>query len=88
MTVNNEILDDICSSLSGTCLNSVEQECENRGISYNDLTLENFDYIDEQIFNCEECGWWCDTSELNDTYGEQLCDDCYQERKETDEERE
>jgi len=82
MTVINEKLDEICGSLQGTCLNSLEQECENHGIDIDDLTYDDHLYIDEQIFNCTGCGWWCESSEANESDDGDICDDCNREREE------
>lgn len=44
-----------------------------------DLDQETCDLIDEEIFECTLCGWWCCMhDDLADTdNGEQLCLDCY-----------
>lgn len=31
--------------------------------------------IDEGLFECEDCGWWCGRDEQSDCDGE-FCDDC------------
>lgn len=36
--------------------------------------------IDDQIFLCEVCSWWCDTSEQEQNEnGETVCEDCNEE---------
>ena len=33
--------------------------------------------LDDQLFCCSECGWWCDQGEANDIgTGEDACNDC------------
>lgn len=34
------------------------------------------DRFDAALFNCDQCGWWCSTDELNNLEGDQHCDDC------------
>lgn len=34
--------------------------------------------VDEQVFYCENCGWYCDADERH--IGD-LCDDCHDERE-------
>jgi hypothetical protein len=36
--------------------------------------MEVFRAIDDEIFTCEVCGWWCEISEMSDT--DQVCRDC------------
>ena len=40
--------------------------------------------VDEAIFNCSQCGWWCDTSDLsrNEHIGELICVECSPEEDE------
>lgn len=37
--------------------------CERLGFKENDLTDEEMDTLYEHIFQCEECGCWCDAAE-------------------------
>lgn len=35
------------------------------------------DYMDNHIFQCTQCSWWCEISEAEDSaYGELICNDC------------
>jgi len=69
MTVTEEQLTEIIDYLQGTC-KSLEEgisaildiECENAD-EY--LTLEQFYYIDEHIFLCDTCGWWCEVGDFS-----------------------
>jgi hypothetical protein len=38
--------------------------------------------IDDAIFNCTQCGWWHDISELNDNTGDFMCTECSPEGEE------
>lgn len=35
--------------------------------------------IDDNIFNCVQCGWWYPTSERSSYDGEWVCEECYPE---------
>lgn len=35
------------------------------------------EYLDQHIFLCESCGWWCELSEMAVTEEICTCDDCY-----------
>lgn len=35
------------------------------------------EYLDQHIFLCEGCGWWCELSEMAVTEEIVICDDCY-----------
>lgn len=75
--IDRSILISIAEELSGTCAigqNSIEQRCEDRGLP--PLSIEDLAVIDELVFLCEGCGWWCGCDELDDSNDEQLCGDC------------
>lgn len=41
------------------------------------LDESNFaETFDGLVFECEACGWWCSTDELNDQSPFRRCDDC------------
>ncbi len=47
------------------------------GMDENDLTSDDHDAIDNAIFYCSCCGWWCEISEMADTDEiDQICEDC------------
>lgn len=61
--------------LMGTADKSWEQVFEELGIPE---TTENCTELDGLVFQCAECGWWCEAGEANenpDGDGD-LCDDC------------
>lgn len=35
--------------------------------------------FDALAFECDGCGWWCGTDELNNDDGRDLCDQCNEE---------
>lgn len=40
------------------------------------LTTGLAEYIDEHIFMCDQCGWWCPNEELAEVDGDRICEDC------------
>lgn len=78
MDITNSDLEVVVSSLVGTC-NSL-QECLQSlyGINEDELSQENCLYIDENIFCCVDCGWWCYQSEMtnDEDCDEWACNEC------------
>ena len=67
-------LEEIIAYTMGTCSFVVDLE---------GLTLEEMDYVDNFIFLCCNCAWWCDTGEMEESvYGEAVCAQCYHEEQE------
>ena len=66
--------------LQGTC-NSLSDGIETiyPGMDDMDLIQEDYDTMDNQIFHCETCGWWCESHEQQES-GE--CEDCAVEEDE------
>jgi hypothetical protein len=58
---------ELADELIGTCAIAFPAELLSEG------ELAKFDDL---AFECEGCGWWCSTDELNNEHGEQLCDEC------------
>jgi len=68
-------------SLAGTCMQTWERCLEGYNIVLEDLfkvvkERTVTELLDELVFECDGCGWWCTTGEANDGDGEVLCDDC------------
>lgn len=68
--------EQVADALQGTAKSleseAIEAECDD---------LEFLREIDDRVFLCETCGWWCELSELSrkseDNEQHQLvCDDC------------
>lgn len=74
MKPSNFDINEIISTLQGTCMTLDEALPE--GMSVDDLTQEDHDAIDNEIFLCVECGWWM---ELCDDGGDGICTDCQPE---------
>ena len=41
-----------------------------------DITEEELDEVNEAIFRCDICSWWCTVGEMADGY-ETMCNECY-----------
>ena len=63
-----ETIEEVIDRLRGTCMETFEAD---------EYTDDELKYLDENIFECARCGWWCDIDESNDIHGENYCDDCY-----------
>jgi hypothetical protein len=74
--MNTSTWSDIVYYLEGSC-NTLHEALE----AFNMTELENDDtflsFLDDQIFYCIQCGWWCPKDEENIVAGEQMCDCCY-----------
>lgn len=70
LKTKDQIGQEIADRLRGTCTESIPEE-------YQD-DMEVLRAIDDQVFVCAECEWWCGTDELSedDGSGEQFCDEC------------
>jgi len=73
--------------LQGTCqtLNDTLPE----GMTDMDLTKEDHEYIDNEIFLCDQCGWWfevCEATENDDYSG--WCESCTPDPDEEEDEDE
>jgi len=74
--ITNEQVDQIINYTMGTC-NPLSEACESIGVDEDDLTKEQLEHIDCMMFCCEDCGWWCDSGEQNESpNGDNVCDDC------------
>ena len=59
---------DLAESIRGTCKSFDFEDWE--------LTDKEIEEVDDLVFNCNSCGWWCETSEMAESDGEQICGDC------------
>jgi len=55
--------------LKGTC----------NTIDLDDFTFEELELLDEEIFQCSTCSWWCDIDEEVGEGTSLLCKDCKDE---------
>lgn len=68
--------DAIVARLEGQCMLSLESIIEEEGLVSGRERDELVERVEEQVFLCDGCGWWCSTDELNNETSDQLCDDC------------
>ena len=85
--------EDIVQRLQGTC-DDLSQAFGVYGPMHDDYTLKypdmteddlidsDYNYIDNFIFLCAQCGWWCDVGEAHDNHMGDICDDCHSENGE------
>lgn len=62
--------------LQGTC-NSLQAGVEQcyEGMDESDLSKEDLEAIDNEIFCCETCNWWYEICEASEEDG--VCNDCH-----------
>ena len=71
-------IDKLVLYLQGTCkttsegINDLYPDMEE-----DDLTEEDVAHLDQEIFRCETCSWWCEISEMSEE--DQTCTDCNDE---------
>ena len=62
-------MSNICEKiedLKGTC----------NSINLDDFTVVELQLLDEEIFLCDQCGWWCPIEEITE---DNICQDCKDE---------
>lgn len=63
-------IDELIEALQGSCY-----DLDTEG-----LTDKELEYIDENIFICVSCGWWCESGDYNseacEATGEDVCSEC------------
>lgn len=78
MILTYKQLDDIISALQGTCMNSVEQACID--VLGRDPTPDELGEAEEEVecnlFVCDECGWYCEMSEMSEDEEDSICTGC------------
>lgn len=71
----NILWNDIVYDLNGTCkslyvvLNYYEAE-------YLEDNEQFLNYLDQELFLCDTCAWWCPVSEMSDNEQFNECCDC------------
>jgi hypothetical protein len=71
----NNLWEQIVYDLQGTCntLYGVLNHHEAEHLENNEQFLN---YVDQHIFLCDTCGWWCEVSELSENEQFNECTDC------------
>ena len=74
----NGLAQKLADNLQGTC-KSIDDGLRDIDREDDELTIDEHRELDGLVFECAECGWWCEAGEANenpDGSGEDLCDDC------------
>lgn len=70
--VTTEIMLDVAEELRGTC-SDLDSVLEGRGIDIDSVPSDMLSVLDDQVLLCDVCGWWCESSEVND---DSVCNEC------------
>lgn len=72
-----EQIANVAEHLRGTTL-SLEEGFEREGLKYDDATPGDLAELDQIVFLCDVCGWWCEISDEAETEddAEQVCIEC------------
>lgn len=82
MSFTRERINEIIDQLRGTCIPLADmledgEDEDDKGLC---------DAIDQEIFLCPCCNWWCERVEGHESdLGEDICDDCHKETDNDDE---
>lgn len=68
-------INTLVEELQGSC-GTLQGACETQGFDYDDLTADDCLQIDNEIFECTTCGWWCEVCEMSEDQDGQVCVDC------------
>lgn len=69
-------LSGLVEYLQGSCQTLEEGVNTVLGFELDELTQDDLQSIDEVIFICNECGWWCSQDENAGTEDSWVCTDC------------
>ena len=75
MKIPNETISELISYLQGTCI-EFDTACKEFNIDPDDITIEQLQEIDNWIFQCQVCGWWCERGDESDMGDGNICIDC------------
>lgn len=74
-----EVVHEIAAHCTGQCLSNPTDELEKAIVSWpKEAREEARTILDDNVFYCENCGWYCDADER---HAGDLCDDCHDERE-------
>lgn len=70
-----DVVGEIAESLRGQCQDSLMDVLERHGMEHLEADEAFTGAIDAEVFECEQCNWWCEWSEESEsTPGS--CTDC------------
>lgn len=64
-TLTLEQVKVIAEELRGTC-GTLDDKLEQHGIDFNCVPADMLDALDEEVMCCDWCGWWVESSEIDD----------------------
>lgn len=82
--VNAAKMRRVAYNIMGTCKSLddfLKEEFGDEDLSMTDFDVELLRELDDITQECQDCGWWCETSDLNE---DQVCSDCAPEADEDD----
>lgn len=65
----------VAGDLQGTTGSLEETLADEIGVPFEDTAAESLGELDELVFLCEQCGWWCEIGEMAENR-ESVCDEC------------
>lgn len=75
MRPKNFNIHDVIDALCGTC-STIDEHLPDE-MEWTELTNDDHNAIDNEIFLCDTCGWWCELSERSDAGADgEVCEDC------------
>lgn len=64
---------EVIDALQGTCGSlsdhATDDECNDPAFCTE---------VDDQLFCCDACGWWCEIGEQSTDESAQICEDCFE----------
>lgn len=78
MNFKRDQIEELIQYLQGTCNSLDEGIVEVLGEDYDSMNLssDNHNQIDNEIFLCETCGWWYELCEESENEDERTCESC------------
>lgn len=67
-------VDEVAHALQGTC-KSLAEVLEEHGLGHLEDDRAFLEGLDNEVFCCDECSWWCELSEMSERH-EGVCTDC------------
>jgi formylmethanofuran dehydrogenase subunit E len=74
--LNDSQIEELIQHLNGSSL-TLDNACQQLfDCGEDNLTVEQLEEIDQQIFQCETCGWWFERGEQAEAEGDFNCEQC------------
>lgn len=66
-------MQNVIDALSGTC-DSLDDALQEFNMTIDDLVIDDYNRLDNEIFKCTTCDWWYELCEQATDEG--VCDNC------------